>query len=251
MRFSVNYKGTPFLETSRVYSTVNRLNYRCEILLTRNLHAIRNKNILDIASHDGTFSYACLQLGANYVVGVEPRSHLVHCATENLTSLGHKTSEFTFIEDDIFHYLPTVESGQFDTILCFGFFYHTIRQTELLAQVSRIKPRYFILDTQVEKFEIPKSELIGLRRWECRSRAGYLAFYYENPRGDMATIHSTGLTATPTKSLVEALLSDYGFKFKQLYWSPEDIDSWYSITDYKNQTRVSYLAEIDSRNPIS
>ena len=245
MKFSINYQGTPFLETSRVSASVNRLNHRCEILLTRNLHAIRNKNILDIASHDGTFSYACLQLGANYVVGVEPRSQLVQDATKNLISLGHETSEFTFIKDDIFNYLPTVEPGQFDTILCFGFFYHTTRQTELLAQVRRIKPRYFILDTCVEKYKIPESELRGFHRWECRATAGYLAFYYENPAREVATIQPTGLTATPTKSLVEALLGDYGFKFKQLHWSEEDIDNWYGITDYKNQTAVSYLAETD------
>ena len=245
MKFSINYQGTPFLETSRVNSTVNRLNHRCEILLTRNRHAIGNKNILDIASHDGTFTYACLQLGAKYVVGVEPRSHLVHYAIKNLTSLGHETSAFTFIEDDIFNYLPRVETGQFDTILCFGFFYHTTRQTELLAQVSRIKPRYFILDTCVERFEIPKSELLGLRRWESQAVAGYLVFYCENPARDVATIQPTGLAATPTKSLVEALLSDYGFKFRQLNWGTGDIDNWYGITDYKDQTRVSYLAEID------
>lgn len=245
MEFLIDYRGTPFLETSRVNSTVNRLNHRCEILLTRNLHAIRNKNILDIASHDGTFAYACLQLGANHVVGIEPRSHLVHHAIRNLTSLGHETSEFTFIEDDVFNYLPTVESGQFDTVLCFGFFYHTTRQTELLAQISRIKPGCFILDTCVEKYKIPESELLGLRRWECRDVAGYLVFYCENPALDVATIQPTGLAATPTKSLVEALLSDYGFKFTQLNWGTGDIDNWYGINDYKNQTRVSYLAVID------
>jgi len=245
MRFFINYQDTPFLATNRTASTTNRLNQRCEILLSRNRHAIRNKNILDIASHDGTFSYACLQLEANYVVGVEPRSQLVHDATENLTSLGYKSSEFAFVKDDVFNYLPTVETGQFDTILCFGFFYHTTRQTELLAQVSRIKPKYFILDTCIEKFEIPKSELLGLGSSECQTSAGYLAFYYENPALDMATIHTTGLTATPTKSLVEALLSDYGFKFTQLDWSADEIDDWYGIYDYKTRTRVSYIAETD------
>ena len=91
MKFSVDFQGTPFLETSRVYATASYLNHTCEVLLTRNLHAIRNKNILDIASHDGTYSYACLQLGAKHVLGVEPRPHLVHDAIENLTSLSHKT----------------------------------------------------------------------------------------------------------------------------------------------------------------
>lgn len=247
MKFAINYRGTPFLETSRVNSIVNRLNHRCEILLTRNLNAIRNKTILDLGSHDGTFSYACLRLGANHVVGVEPRPHLVHYATENLKSLGYKPTAFTFVEDDVFTYLPTAEPGQFDTILCFGFFYHTTRQTELLAHVRRIKPRHFILDTCVETFELPESELRGLQRWECLATVGYLAFYYENPARDVATIHPTGLTATPTKSLVEALLRDYGFKFRQLYWRLEEIDNWYGIADYRNQTRISYLAKPDSR----
>jgi SAM-dependent methyltransferase len=232
LKSSVNFQGTPFLTTSRVYATVSYLNHTCEVLLTRNLHTIQNKNILDIASHDGTYSYACLQLGARHVVGVEPRSHMVNDAIENLTSLGHKASEFDFIVDDIFKYLPTVEPGQFDTVLCFGFFYHTAKQTELLAQIRRIKPRYFILATRVEDFKIPESKLQGIKRWECREIAGFMAYYIENPSQDMATIHPTGLTGTPTKSLVEVLLRDYGFKFKQLPWSQMD--------------SVSYLAEIDS-----
>ncbi len=243
MKFSVDYRGTPFLYTSRVYATENRLNYRCEMLLTRNLHAIRDKNVLDIASHDGAFSYGCLQLGAKHVVGVEPRSRLVKDATENLTASGYPASKFDFIKEDVFNYLPTVATGQFDTILCFGFFYHTTRQGELLAQISRIKPRYFILDTCVEKFEVSEYELTGLRRGECRAVAGYLAFYYENPARDVATVSPGGLTATPTESLVEALLGDYGFKFRQLHWSPAEIDNWHGLYDYRNQTAVSYLAE--------
>ena len=128
-----------------------------------------------------------------------------------------------------------VVPGQFDTVLCFGFFYHTTRQTELLAQLRRINPRYFILATRVENFHVPESKLQGINRWECRETAGFMAYYYENPGQDMATIHHTGLTGTPTKSLVEALLKDYGFRFKQLSWSPID--------------GVSYLAEFDEQNP--
>ena len=232
MKFSVDFKGTPFLHTSRVYATAMHLNNFCDAVLTRNIHAIRNNNILDIASHDGTYSYACLKLGAKHVTGVEPRPHMVALSNENLISLGHETTEFDFIIADIFDYLPTVHPGRFDTILCFGFFYHTIRQTELLAQIRRIRPSYFLLSTRVENFKIPESKLQGIKRWECHDTAGYLVFYYENPDQDVATIHNTGLTATPSKSLVEALLRDYGFRFKQL--------SMDSISG------VSYITQIDS-----
>jgi SAM-dependent methyltransferase len=248
MAFLVDYNDTPFLKTNRTFHDVNRLNRRCEMLLSRNLDSIRGKKILDIASHDGTFSYACLRLGAKHVTGVEPRSHLVKDAVRNLTSLGYKNADFAFIVDDVFNYLPKVETGQFDTILCFGFLYHTTRQTELLSQINRIRPAYFILDCRVETFEIPQSQLRGFQRWECRETAGYLAFYYENTSRDVATFHHTGLSATPTRSLLEALLKDYGFSFKQLSWSTENKDKWREIYD---QESVAYLAEIKPDNPPS
>lgn len=232
MKFLIDFKETPFLHTSRVYATVKHLNNFCEKVLTRNIHAIRGNNILDIASHDGTYSFACLQLGAGHVTGVEPREHMIRCSNENLISLGRDPLEFDFIAADIFDYLPSVAPGQFDTILCFGFFYHTTRQTELLAQIRRIRPQYFILASKVEDYKIPESRLRGIQRWECHETAGYMVFYYENPDQDMATIHHTGLTATPTKSLVEALLRDYGFRFRQLSHDPI--------------AGVSYLAEIDT-----
>lgn len=240
MDFLVDYRNTPFLRTNRTYPDVNRLNRRCEMLLSRNLPSIRGKKILDIASHDGTFSYACLHLGAKHVVGVEPRTHLVKDATKNLTSLGYKNSEFNFVEDDVFNYLPTVQIGQFDTILCFGFLYHTTRQTELLAQIRRIKPVYFILDCRVETFKIPESQLRGFQRMECRETAGYLVYYYENTSRDVATFHHTGLSATPTQSLIEAWLTDYGFKYQQLHWNTDNKDRWHEIYD---QDSVAYLAE--------
>ena len=71
--FYVDYKDTPFLETGKIKAEAlpYRLNWRCEILLTRNQEAINGKRILDLASHDGVFSYACLKLGASHVTGVE------------------------------------------------------------------------------------------------------------------------------------------------------------------------------------
>jgi SAM-dependent methyltransferase len=220
-----------------------RLNYRCEILLTRNRHAIKDKTVLDLASHDGTFSYACIKLGAKHVVGIEPRANLVHDANENLRSLNCKNSQYNFIQDDMFNYLPTIEPGEFDTILCFGLFYHTKKQTELLELITKCQPTYLILDTFVETLQIPEGELTGLKRKESQGTAGYLVFYYENPELNMATIGPTGLTATPSKSLVEAFLRDYGFTFKQLRMDREEVDDWEGIRDYKTDARVAYIAE--------
>ena len=67
MRFQIEFSGTPFLETSATGTDCRRLNWRAEILLTRNQDAIEQKRILDLASHDGRFSFGALEMGAKYV----------------------------------------------------------------------------------------------------------------------------------------------------------------------------------------
>lgn len=262
--FHINYENTPFLKTSKIGTNPNRLNWRSQILLVRNQEAIRGKRILDLASHDGRFSYACLELGASHVVGVEGRQHLVEFARENLSSLGYKTEHFAFIHDDVFNYMREVKPRQFDTILCFGFFYHTLRQIELLREIERIRPAYFILDTHVARgvfvdrfifsklrpklkhfFRIGETsdkarEMLSVAN--VRAKA-CLVFTPESHIKEGATIEAIDLIAWPTRNLIELLLKSHGFVLKQLYWNKKEITDWTAIKDYKAGKRVSYIAQ--------
>jgi len=263
-KFSVEYENTPFLGTSKTAAHPNRLNWRCEILLTRNQVAIRGKRILDLASHDGRFSYACLELGASHVAGVEGRQHLVESAKENLVGLGYKPEQFSFLHGDVFDYLHKVKPGEFDTILCFGFFYHTVRQNELLREINRIKPGCFILDTYVAR-GIFSANPVGSKftraKLTCFVRISItlkrlaqqiaspdkgepcLVFSPESHVIEAATIDQIDLVAWPTKTYIEQALRNYGFRFKQLKWNRADITDWTAIEDYRTGDRVSYLAE--------
>ena len=213
-----------------------------------------------MASHDGRFSYACLRLGASHVTGIEGRPHLVKFANENLASLGCGLQTFRFINSDVFDYMANVKSGEFDTILCFGFFYHTIRQIDLIEEIKRIKPKYFILDTMVAP-ELPKlfhiirlrtrirfRHLMGikksLKKLEIWHGGGYLLFEHEDHTEEGATIEPTNLIACPTKSLVETLFKSYGFTFKQLHWNKKDVKTWIGLDDYKTGQRVSYISQL-------
>ena len=274
-KFCINFEGTPFLVTSKIHALANRLNWRAEMLLTRNPTAIKDKKILDLGSHDGRFSWACLELGASHVTGVEARPHLVKFANENLIGLGYGLQSFTFVEGDVFDYLPTVELGEFDTILCLGFFYHTARQIELMNEVKRIEPEFFILDTAVAT-EVSKlgninriirkairqarlKHLIQINKYprylrsvdekpEGRTRmargGGHLVFTYKGHGKEERTLGAAGLVATPTKSLIETLFESYGFEFEQLHWNREDIRDWTELRGYKTGARVSYLARL-------
>lgn len=255
--FTVDFQETPFLETSTTAAHLRRLNWRSEILLTRNLHAVQDKKVLDLACHDGRFSYACLALGARRVTGVEGRAHLVEHARKNLSDLQYGSEKVDFVHADLFDYLVNVKPGDFDTILCFGVFYHMIKQIELLQQISRIKPAHFILDTFVAKEHTPKIDLwridIALRRLArsfrntlCSKKAneGCLVFKYENYQKDGATIDPAGLIAWPSRSLMDALFRYYGFTHSDIDWRRQHIDCWDRIKDYKTGKRASWIAEI-------
>lgn len=270
-KFRINYENTPFLATGTTGIHVNRLNWRAEVLLTRNLAAVKDKRILDLASHDGRFSWACLRLGASHVTGVEVQSKLVKVANQNLTGLGYGLESFNFVEDDVFNYLQRVKPGEFDTILCLGFFYHTVRQIELLSEVKRIKPEFFVLDTMIapelsKLGDIPRlirkaglKHLLHLNRYPKYSGSldrslkrgtqtargvGRLVFTYGERARETSTNEPAHLRATPTKSLVETLFESYGFTFQRLRWNREEIRDWTKIQDYKTGARVSYLAQL-------
>ncbi|MGR3219524.1 MAG: class I SAM-dependent methyltransferase [Candidatus Anammoxibacter sp.] len=275
--FVVDYKDTLFLESSDTAALLNRLNWRAEILLTRNREAIEGKRILDLASHDGRFSYACLKLGAKHVTGIEFRDHLVKNTYENFEKLGYDPGQYNFLKGDIFHYLSNFDPSEFDTILCFGFFYHTIRQVELLELIKGLKPQHFILDTMVTKLmfeemfpvKLLKSLIKAAVFWYARKRltkmgkshAGfpdkltiesikkdfrttYLEFNYEDPSVESFTSEESGIVAVPTKKLIELLFNTAGYEFKALQWDKKEINDWFTIEDYKFERRVSYIAQI-------
>src|SRR5437773_4649551 len=97
-RFLIDYTDTPFRETGTISAHTNRLNWRCEMLLSRNQDLIRGKRVLDLASHDGRFSYACLRLGARHVTGIEFQPELVAAANHTLARLGHQPETFRFLQ---------------------------------------------------------------------------------------------------------------------------------------------------------
>lgn len=62
-----------FLTTSATSASPSRLNARHAAIIQGNLELFRGKRVLDIASHDGRWSFAALHAGAKHVTGIEIR----------------------------------------------------------------------------------------------------------------------------------------------------------------------------------
>ncbi len=101
------------------------LNSRVDILLGGNEDAIKGKRVLDIGSHIGTFSYAALKMGADFVHGVDTDEALIFKSNNLFETQGILSLNYKFEARDLFDYLEKLEPNSCDTILCFGILYYT------------------------------------------------------------------------------------------------------------------------------
>lgn len=260
-KFLIQFDNSRFLQSSTTSAEPNRLNWRCHLFLTKNQEFIRGKRILDIGSHDGRFTYACLKLGAAHVVGVEGRPALVERANENMRQEGFDDSAFHFIVGDVYECLKTFEAGQFDVILCGGFLYHTVRQFEFFAEMKRLQPEALIIDSAV--CQVPDvfntspdmNQFINNLRQEgnwhrplqhsmnALMQGQYFVFINESLEREGSTIDPTGVVAVPSDKALEMLIKIYGFEYQKVDWMEAGINNWQLLEDYKSGDRVSYLCK--------
>jgi hypothetical protein len=137
---------TKFYTTSQTSPFPDRLNSRHRAIMDRNAERLKGKRVLDIASHDGRWSFAALHAGAAHVTGIEPRQELIDNASETFLEYGIDPSRFEFVRGDVF---DQIKDRKFDVVLCLGFYYHTIRHAELLDLIERTSAEFIVIDTEV------------------------------------------------------------------------------------------------------
>ena len=187
-------------------------------------------------------------------------------AKRSFSKLGIEENRYGFLCSDVFDYLPLVEPGQFDTILCFGFFYHTARHVELLREIKRIKPKHFIIDTEVDyvfldkvtKFRSAKAldHLDSILKDECGESIkefldfvvgrSYSWFGSEDSRKESNTIDSINLVARPSHTCFRLMLKQFGFEASRLNWEGAGVRDWTNLEHYRDGTRVSYRADLEA-----
>ena len=126
----------------------NRMNERYEALFASNRDIFDGARVLDLASHDGRYSFAALKTGAAHVTGVEVRESLIDKAQETFAFYGQDPDTYRFVCGDLFEVLAR-EQFDVDVVLCFGYLYHTYRDTELMYRLHNLAPKHLILDTMV------------------------------------------------------------------------------------------------------
>ena len=105
-----------FYQTSKTGPWRNRLNRRYCALIESNQEILRRASVLDLASHDGRWSFAALKNGAGKVTGIEGREELVRNARENMEVYGIPRDRYHFILGDVFREIEELRRGSFDVV---------------------------------------------------------------------------------------------------------------------------------------
>ena len=130
------------------------MSQRYEALFAANRDMFEGARVLDLASHDGRWSFAALKTGAAHVTGVEVRERYVDKARETFAHYGQDPETYRFVCGDVFEVLAR-EKFDVDVVLCLGYLYHTYRHTELMYRIHALAPTHMILDTRVVRGKQP------------------------------------------------------------------------------------------------
>ncbi len=183
----------------------SRMNERYEALFASNRDIFDGARVLDLASHDGRYSFAALKTGAAHVTGVEVRQTLIDRAQLAFDFYGQEPETYRFVRGDIFEVLAR-EKFDVDVVLCFGFMYHTYRHTELMYRLRNLAPRHMIVDTMVTRD--PERTLKLIREPDV-----------DDIRSAAPDAYSVGrvLVLRPSVSALQLLLRAYGFEIESMY----------------------------------
>ena len=230
-----------FLETSHTAADKDRLNLRHVAIIEENADILRNRTVVDIASHDGRWSYGALQAGATHVTGIEGRRRLVEHAKETFARKRVPESQYTMIRGDVHRRLmkPDIEG---DVVMCLGFLYHTARYVELMAGIRSTGAEYVIVDTRV----LPDVEgpFVELRTEGTAGES--LAIR------DRFALDRRVLSAVPSEAAVVLMLDAAGYEVeRRTDWTAmlQRYPEARAVSQYANGKRVTFRARRRPEQP--
>ena len=151
---------------------------------------LRGLKILDVGCGEGIFSIAARRLGAEYVLGIEPRAEKVEqakfiCRAQQIDSVEFKQMKVMEINEQM---------GQFDIVLFIGVLYVMERPFEAIGKLSEVTKDILLIDTELIPIDYP---ILALK--ESLPNVAYNTF-------------DSGLTFTPSSDAVSSMLKYTGFK---------------------------------------
>jgi hypothetical protein len=216
-----------FYMSTRIGTHPNRMNSRYRAIIEANVDLIRDRTVLDLASHDGRWTFAALKAGARHVTGIEARAHHVDAARQTLSHYGISEDRYRFLLGDVCDVMQTTPI-EVDTVFVLGFFYHTHRHFEIASLLARTGASHIVLDTALA---------IGPER----DRA-VIQYRLEPTANDGAAFgpREQELIGRPSRRMIELMFAQVGFELSENDWYVKS-DEPVGMDDYRNGRRGIFV----------
>jgi 2-polyprenyl-3-methyl-5-hydroxy-6-metoxy-1,4-benzoquinol methylase len=203
---------------------VSRMNLRHQFLVAPFEKEIRGSKVLDIAAHDGRWSYALAAAGAAEVYGVEARRELI----DKFSAFPEKVfkDRVTLKESDLYRELDHLieKKSVFDVVALYGIFYHVMDHYGLLAKVTRLNPKVIIIDSE---FITATNPMIQLARERTDNVLNAIA---------QVPNQQTTLIGVPSTAAMERMASVLGYNHEWLDWDVIPKHLRIGVHDYYRST---------------
>lgn len=221
-----------FYESSQTASSAGRLDARHEAMIVANHDILQGARVLDLASHDGRWSFAALKAGASHVTGVEARQELVDNAEKTFAEYGVDSDSYRFVCGDMF---AVLEEQQFevDVVLCLGFIYHTLRYPALFSGIRALNPKHLVIDTKVIVSDAPIVELTV-------NRTGVQS----NAAEDRYTHRRKVVAGWPSVPALDLMLDVYDFDVEDRY-------DWHALIERRTDIAPGALRDYGTDNRVT
>lgn len=236
-----------FYQTSQTSPLPDRLNARHRAIIESNASHFTGKRVLDIASHDGRWTFAALKAGASHVTGIEPRQELIDNARMTFREYGVTEGSHELRASGV---MEAIDDVRVDTVLCLGYYYHTRHHVDLLDKIERTRAKFVVIDTEISPIseESPLSRDNGDARQVfgnpyslqlIRDEVGDQQMAYP----DSATRNGYTLVMRPSRPAIHGLAAHFGFEVTEFDWPSyfaENPDHSDSMTDYRDGWRSTF-----------
>lgn len=141
-----------FLQTLPPYddneTTIHRLHQRHRLIIEPFQPQIQGARVLDLACHDGRWSYALAAAGAAEVIGVETRQELID-RFQQFPDREFK-ARVSITRNDLYTEMEARAAAgeRFDVVAVYGIFYHVMDHFRLLDLARRLSPELIIIDSE-------------------------------------------------------------------------------------------------------
>jgi hypothetical protein len=237
-----------FYQTSQTSPVPDRLNARHLAIVKRNASWLAGARVLDIASHDGRWTFAALKAGASHVIGIEPRQELIDSARETFSEYGIADGTHELWNSGV---MEAIDGVRVDTVLCLGFYYHTRYHIDLLDRIERTGARLVVIDTEI----VPEKLHLSSANGEPRQVFGN-PFSFDLIRdevgdqqmafSDSATRNGYTLVMRPSRAAIHAMAAHFGFRVSEFDWAGHFVANpahVASMVDYSEGWRSTFYLE--------